>query len=72
MTEQTNVVLFTVDDMNWDTPGCFGGPPEVTPNLDAFAAEGMRFANGHVTIAVCQPSRSAMMTSCPSTTTYPC
>jgi len=62
MTEQTNVVLFTVDDMNWDTPGCFGGPPEATPNLDAFAAEGMRFTNGHVTIAVCQPSRSAMMT----------
>ncbi len=58
----TNVVLFTVDDMNWDTPGCFGGPAEVTPTIDAFAAEGTRFTNGHVTIAVCQPSRSVMMT----------
>jgi N-sulfoglucosamine sulfohydrolase len=58
----TNVVLFTVDDMNWDTPGCFGGPVEVTPTIDAFAAEGTRFTNGHVTIAVCQPSRSVMMT----------
>ena len=57
-----NVLLFTVDDMNWDTPGCYGGPPNVTPTVDAFAAEGMRFANGHVTIAVCQPSRSVMMT----------
>ena len=58
----TNIVLFTVDDMNWDTPGCFGGPAEVTPTIDAFATEGIRFTNGHVTIAVCQPSRSAMMT----------
>ncbi|MGI9616307.1 MAG: sulfatase family protein [Acidimicrobiales bacterium] len=58
----TNVVLFTVDDMNWDTPGCFGGHPEATPAIDAFATEGMQFGNGHVTIAVCQPSRSAMMT----------
>jgi len=58
----TNVLLFTVDDMNWDTPGCFGGPADATPTVDAFAAEGMRFTNGHVTIAVCQPSRSAMLT----------
>jgi N-sulfoglucosamine sulfohydrolase len=58
----TNVVLFTVDDMNGDTPGCFGGPSEVTPRIDAFAAEGMRFVHAHVTIAVCQPSRSVMLT----------
>jgi N-sulfoglucosamine sulfohydrolase len=62
MAEPTNVLLFTVDDMNWDTPGCFGGPPNATPALDALATEGMRFTNGHVTIAVCQPSRSVMMT----------
>ncbi|MDH3708209.1 MAG: sulfatase [Acidimicrobiia bacterium] len=58
----TNVVLFTVDDMNGDTPGCFGGHPEATPTIDAFAAQGRRFTRGHVTIAVCQPSRSVMMT----------
>ncbi len=58
----TNVVLFTVDDMNGDTPGCFGGPAEVTPRIDAFAEQGIRFQHGHVTIAVCQPSRSVMMT----------
>ena len=62
MADRINIVLFTVDDMNWDTPGCCGGPLEATPTLDAFAAEGIRFTNGHVTIAVCQPSRSAMMT----------
>ncbi|MDE2705476.1 MAG: sulfatase, partial [Gemmatimonadota bacterium] len=33
-----------------------------TPNIDRLAAEGLRFRYGHVTIAVCQPSRSALMT----------
>jgi N-sulfoglucosamine sulfohydrolase len=57
-----NVLLLTVDDMNGDTPGCFGGPVLATPNIDALAAEGMRFVRAHVTVAVCQPSRSVLMT----------
>lgn len=57
-----NVLLFTVDDMNADTPGSFGGPGDVTPNIDRLAREGMAFGRAHVTIAVCQPSRSVMHT----------
>ena len=58
-----NVLLITVDDMNWDTPGCFGGAVKgVTPNIDRLAGEGMRFMRAHVTIALCQPCRSALMT----------
>lgn len=58
-----SVLLLTADDMNWSTPGCFGGTvPGVTPNIDRLAAEGMRFMRGHVTCAVCQPSREALMT----------
>lgn len=58
-----NVLLITVDDMNWNTPGAFGGKvPNITPNIDKLAAQGMRFELGHVTIAVCQPSRSCLMT----------
>jgi N-sulfoglucosamine sulfohydrolase len=49
--------------MNWDSPGCFGGRvPGLTPNIDRLAAQGLRFENAHVTAAVCQPSRSALMT----------
>jgi N-sulfoglucosamine sulfohydrolase len=58
-----NVVFITADDLNWDSVGAYGCPvPDVTPNLDRLAAEGMRLTRGHVTVAVCQPSRSVLMT----------
>lgn len=58
-----NVVLITADDMNWDAVGAYGCPVAgTTPHIDGLAASGVRFEHGHVTIAVCQPSRSAMMT----------
>jgi N-sulfoglucosamine sulfohydrolase len=61
--QRPNVLLITVDDMGWDTPGCFGGTVEdISPNIDRLASEGMRFENGHVTVAVCQPSRQTLMT----------
>ncbi len=61
--DRTNVVLIMADDMNWDAVGAFGCPTEgTTPNLDRLASEGMRFNFAHVTAAVCQPSRSALMT----------
>lgn len=63
MTRQPNLLLITADDMNWHSVGCYGSPvPENTPHIDSLARDGMRFTHGHVTIAVCQPSRSAMMT----------
>ncbi|MET8999248.1 sulfatase [Amycolatopsis sp. NPDC004169] len=57
-----NILLLTADDMGGDTPGCFGGPAGVTPTLDRLAGEGMTFGRAHVAVAVCQPSRSAIMT----------
>jgi len=43
--------------------GVFGcKTPDITPNLDRLAGEGMRFARAHITIAVCQPCRSVLMT----------
>ena len=57
-----NILLITADDMDVATPGAFGGPPDVTPNIDRLAEEGIRFRRGHVPAAVCQPSRSAMLT----------
>jgi len=61
--KRPNILLITADDMNWDAPGCFGGrTPDITPNIDRLASEGVRFEHAHVTIAVCQPSRSVLMT----------
>jgi len=58
-----NILLITADDLNNDSIGAFGCKvPDITPNLDALAEQGMKFQHAHVTIAVCQPSRQAIMT----------
>ncbi|WP_368498181.1 sulfatase [Herbiconiux sp. A18JL235] len=59
---RTNILFITADDMEGTTPGVFGGAGDVTPALDMLAAEGMIFGRAHVAVAVCQPSRSAIMT----------
>jgi N-sulfoglucosamine sulfohydrolase len=61
--KKLNVVLITADDLNNDSLGTYGCKiPGITPNLDALAREGMKFQHAHVNIAVCQPSRQAIMT----------
>lgn len=57
-----NILLITVDDMNFDTPGSFGGDKNITPNIDRLAAQGMRFTRAHVPLAICQVSRQSLMT----------
>lgn len=58
-----NILIITVDDMGFNTPGVYGGfPADVTPNIDRLAAEGMRFNHAYVALAICQASRQSMMT----------
>ena len=38
-----NVLLVTLDTTRLDRLGCYGGRKELTPNLDALAADGVRF-----------------------------
>ncbi len=58
-----HILLITADDMNWDAVGAYGCPVAgMTPHLDRLASEGICFDYAHVTIAVCQPSRSTLMT----------
>jgi N-sulfoglucosamine sulfohydrolase len=58
-----NVLLITVDDLNWDSLGITGSPVrDVSPNVDRLAHEGIRFTKAHVTVAICQPSRNVLMT----------
>lgn len=57
-----NLLVITADDMNADSPGWMGNSLGATPNLDAFAKDCHRFVNCHVTVPICQPGRSALMT----------
>ncbi len=58
-----NIVLITADDMNWDSLGCTGSKvPNISPNIDRLADEGILFKQAHATIPVCQPVRATMHT----------
>lgn len=59
-----NLLVITADDMNADSAGWIGNTLGATPNLDAFAKTAHRFVNSHVTVPICQPGRSALMTGC--------
>lgn len=59
--EPLNILFFSSDDMNYDSTGVYGGPiPDLTPNVDKLASEGMRFTHAYSTVAVCQPVRQTM------------
>jgi N-sulfoglucosamine sulfohydrolase len=58
-----NILLITADDLQYDSLGVNGCKlTGITPNLDRLASQGMRFERAHVTVAVCQPCRSVLMT----------
>jgi len=58
-----NFLLITTDDLNYNSVGAYGcRVRDITPNIDRLAAAGLRFNYAHVTAAVCQPSRSVLMT----------
>lgn len=57
-----NILLFSSDDMNFDSSGVYGGPiKDLTPNIDRLAAEGFRFEHAYTAVAVCQPARQSML-----------
>ena len=61
--EPVNILLFTADDLHAESLGVYGGrPADVTPNLDAFAAEGLLFNRAHVNTAICAPCRAIIAT----------
>jgi putative heme-binding domain-containing protein len=57
-----NIVLFLTDDLGYGELGCYGNTAAITPNLDRFAAEGLKFTDCHSASSVCSPSRSSLLT----------
>ncbi len=62
-----NIVLIFIDDLGWKDLGFMGSEYYETPNLDAFAKQGMVFTNGYASAANCAPSRACMLSGLNST-----
>jgi iduronate 2-sulfatase len=60
--ERPNIVLFLADDLGYGELGCYGNAGAITPNLDRFAAEGLKLTDCHSASSVCSPSRSSLLT----------
>ena len=56
-----NIVLILGDDHGYGDVGAYGGPPNLTPNLDEVAAEGVRFTSFRVN-PICAPTRASLLT----------
>ena len=60
--EQPNIIFVMADDMGWGQTGYRNHPVLKTPNLDAMAANGLRFERFYAGGPVCSPTRAAVLT----------
>ncbi len=61
--EKPNVLVIYADDLGFGDVRCYNDESKVaTPNLDALAAQGMRFSDAHSAATVCTPSRYSLLT----------
>ena len=59
--EKPNIILIMADDLGYEALPAYGNDLNKTPNLDAMAANGMKFENCH-SMPLCTPSRVQLMT----------
>ncbi len=58
-----NIIFIMADDMGYGDIGCYNKESKIpTPNVDALAAEGIRFTDAHSPSAVCTPTRYGVLT----------
>ena len=57
-------ILYVILEDSGPNQACYGEPLVRTPNLDRFAAQGIRFNSAYTTGPVCSAARSALMTGC--------
>src|SRR5690606_34298686 len=53
------ILLIDIDSLRADHLGCYGYARPTSPNIDALAAEGVRFERCYISDAPCLPSRTA-------------
>lgn len=61
---QPNVILLLTDDLGWQDVKCYDiddPSPYETPNIDAFAKEGVQFWQAYSPAPTCAPTRCAIM-----------
>jgi arylsulfatase A-like enzyme len=57
-----HIIFVMADDMGWGQTGYRGHPVLKTPNLDAMAANGLRFERFYAGNPVCSPTRATVLT----------
>lgn len=61
--DRPSILWITAEDMSASL-GCYGDKYAITPNLDAFAKQSVRYTHAFATAPVCSPSRSCLITGC--------
>ena len=62
MNEQPNILFVFADQLRGSSLGHVGQEPVVTPNLDRFAAQGVRFSRAVANFPLCSPMRASLIT----------
>ena len=62
MGQVKNILFIMFDQLRWDYLSCAGHPHLHTPNIDALAAEGVRFTRAYCQSPVCGASRMSFYT----------
>ena len=57
-----NIILIMTDDQGWGQMGYYNHPVLKTPNLDAMAANGLRFDRFYAGASNCSPTRATVLT----------
>lgn len=57
-----NIIYLMLDEWGYFESGHMGHPELLTPNIDEFAGQGMRFTNAYAGAPVCGPTRCVLLT----------
>ena len=57
-----NILFILADDVTYNTLSCYGGRNIKTPNIDALAADGMKFTRAYAAMSMCAPFRAELYT----------